>query len=139
MLAISFLYRAGWNQAAHRPRVRLKTCPAGRIAGPESAERGTFQPVPPGWRRRCKRRCSRMGGAQIVGKASRRHQEARVQGHSGFRPRPGARAVGDPVSRGQAVLARLVRTNQPGKVSLAGAYAFGYGAIGLARQEGDQP
>lgn len=43
------------------------------------------------------------------------------------------------MSRGQAALARLVRTNRPGKVSLAGAYAFGYGAIGLAQQDGDQP
>jgi hypothetical protein len=29
--------------------------------------------------------------------------------------------------------------NQPGKVSLAGACAFGYAAIGLAQQEGVQP
>src|SRR5450756_1771698 len=80
-----------------------------------------------------------MGGAQIVGKAARRHQQARLQGHAASRPRPDARGAGDPMSRGQAAIARLVRTNQPGKASLAGAYALGYGAIGLAQQEGDQP
>jgi hypothetical protein len=72
-----------------------------------------------------------------VGKAARRHRQARSQGHA-----PPPRAVegaGDPRSRGQAAIARLVRVNQPGKVSLAGAYAFGYAAIGLAQQEGDQP
>jgi hypothetical protein len=79
-----------------------------------------------------------MGGAQIVGKAARRKQQARSQGHTP-RPRPAAGEAGDPMSRGEAALARLVRVNQPGKVSLAGAYAFGYAAIGMAQQEGDQP
>jgi hypothetical protein len=36
-------------------------------------------------------------------------------------------------------LSRLVRANPPGQVSLAGAYALGYGALGLAQQEGDKP
>ena len=44
-----------------------------------------------------------------------------------------------PSARCYSGSARLVRASQPGKVSLAGAYAFGYGAIGLAQQEGDQP
>jgi hypothetical protein len=36
-------------------------------------------------------------------------------------------------------LSRLVRANPPGQVSLAGAYALGYAALGLAQQEGDKP
>jgi hypothetical protein len=77
-----------------------------------------------------------------VGKAARRHRQARSQGHSSPpRPRPGGAADldGDPRSRAQAAIARLVRGNPPGKVSLAGAYALGYGAIGLAQQEGEEP
>lgn len=38
-----------------------------------------------------------------------------------------------------AALVRLVRLNPPGKVSLAGAYAWGYTALGMAQQEGDGP
>jgi len=34
---------------------------------------------------------------------------------------------------------RLVRANRPGKVSLAGAYALGYAALGMAQQEGEEP
>jgi hypothetical protein len=36
-------------------------------------------------------------------------------------------------------LFRLVRANPPGQVSLAGAYALGYAALGLAQQERDKP
>ena len=39
----------------------------------------------------------------------------------------------------EAALARLVRGNPPGKVSLAGAYALGYAALAVAQIEGDQP
>jgi hypothetical protein len=36
-------------------------------------------------------------------------------------------------------LARLVRGNPPGKLSLAGAYALGYAALAVAQQEGNEP
>jgi len=36
-------------------------------------------------------------------------------------------------------MARLARGNPPGKVSLAGAYALGYGALALAQAGGDKP
>ncbi len=34
---------------------------------------------------------------------------------------------------------RLVQANRPGKVSLAGAYALGYGVLGLAQRDDDEP
>jgi len=77
-----------------------------------------------------------------VGKAARRHRQASSQGHCP-QPRPQtAPATGreeDPRSRAQAAITRLVRGNPPGRVSLAGAYALGYGVIGLAQQEGEEP
>jgi hypothetical protein len=76
-----------------------------------------------------------------VGKAARRHRQAWSQGH-GPQPRPRtdpAAAREDPRSRAQAAITRLVRGNPPGRVSLAGAYALGYGVIGLAQQEGEEP
>lgn len=36
-------------------------------------------------------------------------------------------------------LSRLARTNAPGRLSLAGAYAFGYGALGMAQLDDDEP
>jgi hypothetical protein len=76
-----------------------------------------------------------------VGKAARRHRQAGSQGH---RPQPRPQAAPatareDPRSRAQAAITRLVRGNPPGRVSLAGAYALGYAAIGLAQQEGEEP
>jgi hypothetical protein len=75
-----------------------------------------------------------------VGKASRRK---RVQGH---RPSPARRShasggdrASDVRSEAEAAMARLVRTNPPGKVSLAGAYALGYGALAMAQIEDDGP
>jgi hypothetical protein len=38
---------------------------------------------------------------------------------------------------GEAALARLLRSNEPGRLSLAGAYAYGYGALGLAQVDRD--
>jgi hypothetical protein len=76
-----------------------------------------------------------------VGKAARRHRQAGSQGH-GPQPRPRtdpAATREDPRSRAQAAITRLVRGNPPGRVSLAGAYALGYGVIGLAQQEGEEP
>jgi hypothetical protein len=45
----------------------------------------------------------------------------------------------DPRGRAEAAITRLVRGNPPGKVSLAGSYALGYAALGMAQMEGDQP
>ncbi len=76
-----------------------------------------------------------------MGKATRRHRQAGSQGHRP-QPRPQtapATAREDPRSRAQAAITRLVRGNPPGRVSLAGAYALGYGVIGLAQQEGQEP
>ncbi|MEQ4306269.1 hypothetical protein ABNF97_33645 [Plantactinospora sp. B6F1] len=38
-----------------------------------------------------------------------------------------------------AALARILRLNGPGKLSLAGAYALGYGGLGMAQHEDDGP
>ncbi|MET2714881.1 hypothetical protein ABXV03_03945 [Streptomyces harbinensis] len=46
--------------------------------------------------------------------------------------------AGDSPAAAQA-LQRLLLSNAPGKLSLAGAYAFGYGELGLAGQEGRAP
>lgn len=42
-------------------------------------------------------------------------------------------------SEAEAALARLVRSNSPAKVSLAGAYALGYGGLAMAQIEDDGP
>jgi len=77
-----------------------------------------------------------------VGKAARRRRQGTGR-QGGPAPRK-ARADGggqgdDPRSRAQAAVTRLVRGNPPGKVSLAGAYALGFGALGMAQAEGDEP
>jgi hypothetical protein len=40
---------------------------------------------------------------------------------------------------GEAALGRLPRFNEPGRMSLAGAYALGYGALGMAQIDDDGP
>lgn len=42
-------------------------------------------------------------------------------------------------ANGEAALSRLLRFNEPGRMSLAGAYAQGYGALGMAQIEHDAP
>lgn len=57
-------------------------------------------------------------------------------------PRPGGSPHADAVvaaDAGQAALGQLVHGNSPGRVSLAGAYALGYAALGLAQMEGEEP
>lgn len=46
---------------------------------------------------------------------------------------------GDPRALGEGAVGRLLRSNEPGKLSLAGAYAWGYAALGYAQQEGTDP
>ncbi|MFD3379974.1 MULTISPECIES: hypothetical protein [unclassified Streptomyces] len=70
-----------------------------------------------------------------MGKASRKKQEQRAQKATSVEILDG----GDPRARGEEALERLLRSNTPGKISLAGAYAWGYAALGLAQQEGTDP
>jgi hypothetical protein len=77
-----------------------------------------------------------------VGKAARRRRQgAARQGAAVPRSRraDGGSQSDDPRARAQAAVTRLVRTNPPGKVSLAGAYALGFAALGMAQAEGDEP
>ena len=77
-----------------------------------------------------------------MGKGGRRRRQDRGQrgtSPSRDRPQPGTAQPDDPRARAEAALARLLRLNSPGKVSLAGAYALGYGALGLAQQDEDGP
>ena len=77
-----------------------------------------------------------------MGKAARRRrqdmgkQRTRAVGNRGA---DGTGQKDDPRGRAEAAITRLVRGNPPGKVSLAGAYALGYAALGMAQMEGDQP
>lgn len=45
----------------------------------------------------------------------------------------------DPKARADAALARLVRSDQPGNLSLAGAYVWGYAGMAAAQLEGEEP
>ena len=73
--------------------------------------------------------------------ARRRRQDMGKQGTPavGNRRADGTGQKDDPRARAEAAITRLVRGNRPGKVSLAGAYALGFGALGMAQAEGDQP
>ncbi|MGC0422235.1 hypothetical protein [Embleya sp. AB8] len=71
-------------------------------------------------------------------KASRRKQEQQaLSATSGATVRTGC--GGDPRALGQEALGRLLRSNAPGRLSLAGAYAFGYGELGYAQVKGTGP
>ena len=71
-----------------------------------------------------------------MGKAARRRRRSDVP-----KPRPAATptAVDSPRDAAFAALARLLRSNKPGRVSLAGAYALGYAGLGYAQREGEAP
>lgn len=80
-----------------------------------------------------------------VGKASRK-KHGKKQDRQARKAASGAPAEvmdggdeGDPQALGGQALGRLLRSNAPGKLSLAGAFAFGYMALGLAQQEGAEP
>jgi hypothetical protein len=71
-----------------------------------------------------------------MGKASRRRRSTPAT------PTPSSHAVApvaDARQLAEAALHRLLRTNKPGRVSLAGAYAFGYAELGMAQQEDTAP
>ena len=77
-----------------------------------------------------------------MGKAARRRRQDMGKQRTpaaGNRRADGTGQEDDPRGRAEAAVTRLVRGNPPGKVSLAGAYALGYAALGMAQMEGDQP
>ena len=77
-----------------------------------------------------------------MGKAARRRrQEPRQRDTPAVRhgPERGSGGADDPRAGAEAALARLIRLNPPGKVSLAGAYALGYCALALAQRDDDSP
>lgn len=78
-------------------------------------------------------------GTQAVGKASRRRQEQRRRGGAASGGAVKREARTDTRSLAEAALQRLVRLNPPGRISLAGAYALGYGALGVAQLEEEGP
>ena len=71
-----------------------------------------------------------------MGKAARRRRQGDVPKPRAART-PGA--VASPRDAAFAALARLLRANKPGRVSLAGAYALGYAGLGYAQREGEAP
>ena len=76
-----------------------------------------------------------------MGKAARRRRQAASSGRGahariGSGGDPGG---GDLKGIAEAALARLIKMNPPGTVSLAGAYALGYGGLAMAQIEGDGP
>jgi hypothetical protein len=75
-----------------------------------------------------------------MGRSSKRHPARRERPPAAARAEPGPTArSADVRTEAEAALGRILRANQPGKVSLAGAYALGYGALGLAQRDGDGP
>lgn len=77
-----------------------------------------------------------------MGKAARRRRQTRSQERTSKpRGRQELRSgrPGNPRTEAEAAMGRLIRGNAPGKVSLAGAYALGFGVLGVAQQEGGQP
>jgi hypothetical protein len=71
-----------------------------------------------------------------MGKAARRRRQ---QGTPVTRQQVRRERDPDPRQLAEAALARLVKTNLPGKISLAGAYALGYAALAMAQIEDDEP
>lgn len=76
-----------------------------------------------------------------MGKASRRKRRNSQRSASSSRPsaQMPERDATDRRSEAEAALVSLFKMSRPGKVSLAGAYAVGYAALGIALQEGDAP
>ncbi|MGK5639764.1 hypothetical protein ACSNOK_15840 [Streptomyces sp. URMC 126] len=77
-----------------------------------------------------------------MGKTSKKKQERRARRTpqaSSPVSRAGVSCGDDAQALGTEALQRLLRLNSPGKLSLAGAYAFGYGALGYAQHEGTEP
>ncbi|MEU3713750.1 hypothetical protein [Streptomyces catenulae] len=75
-----------------------------------------------------------------MGKASRRKKQTRqARTDHTAATSPEARGSSDPQTLGEEALCRLVRASSPGDISLAGAYALGYGLLGYAAQQEEAP
>lgn len=74
-----------------------------------------------------------------MGKAARRRRQATSSGQRRRVRRDPESGGHDSRAAAEAAMARLVRLNPPGNVSLAGAYALGYGGLAVAQMEGDGP
>ncbi|MFG7943768.1 hypothetical protein [Streptomyces cacaoi] len=73
-----------------------------------------------------------------MGRASRKKHGQRAR-RTASTTSTGVSGGDDPRTLGEEALGRLLRSNKPGQLSLAGAYAFGYGELGHAQQEGTAP
>lgn len=71
-----------------------------------------------------------------MGKAARRRRQAEAPAR---RQQVRSERGSDPTQLAEAALTRLVKTNPPGKISLAGAYALGYAALAMAQVEDEEP
>jgi hypothetical protein len=74
----------------------------------------------------------------MVGKAARRRRQAALSSGRGPGKARESRAI-DPKTLAESALARLIKLNPPGNLSLAGAYALGYCGLAMAQIEGDGP
>jgi hypothetical protein len=73
-----------------------------------------------------------------MGRASRNRRQAHERPHRQRRDVRASRVV-DPRAAAEGALQRLLTSNRPGRVSLAGAYALGYGGLGMAQIEDEGP
>lgn len=73
-----------------------------------------------------------------MGRASRHRRQAHGQPHRQRQDVRASRAV-DQHAAAEGALQRLLSSNRPGRVSLAGAYALGYGGLGMAQIEDEGP
>ncbi|UWE07444.1 hypothetical protein [Actinacidiphila bryophytorum] len=74
-----------------------------------------------------------------MGNASRKRQKHQIRAGKSITPRGAGVADETPGTLGEAALKRLLSSNAPGRLSLAGAYAFGYGELAMAQQGSDAP
>ena len=74
-----------------------------------------------------------------MGRASRRRRDGQGQSKPSTGPRGNQHAATDARSGAEAALHRLLQSNRPGQLSLAGAYALGYAGLGFAQVEGESP
>jgi tetratricopeptide (TPR) repeat protein len=82
------------------------------------------------------------GRERTVGKGARQRRQKQNRDAGSPRREPQVPARGrnnSQKAQAEAALSRLLEGNSPGRVSLAGAYAFGYGELGLSQREGTAP
>jgi hypothetical protein len=77
-----------------------------------------------------------------VGKGARLHRQQQGRPSSSAasrRPLPNTNQRESLRANAEASLIRLIQKNPPGKISLAGAFALGYAALGMAQREKSEP